>query len=374
VVIILGEIFYVLDENGIPALQKAIKNLFEWQKEDGVLFSPIPAGNWDNELPAQMLAAVGKYGLWKYYEYTGDKEMLGFAFPYLQKYLSLWEFKEDGGVIHRPGGWSWYDWGDEIDVDLLDQLWAYQAFESAAKIADLLGEEENAKEWSRRAKGLENVISDKYWQGDKYASPEYEFGLDDRANGLAAALGFAEDGRWDQMKENLFNTRKAGPYMEKYVIEAFYANGEPSMGMKRMLDRYSEMIDSPITTLWEGWQVGSGTYGGGSYNHGWSGWPINIVGEHEAGVSPYLPGYEKVRLSLIPGQLNAFQASMPIAGDLLQMEYFRDEKEMHYQYKFGQEQECVLIFTEAQLQNLQRVNLNGKTMSSKELVNNGTSK
>jgi alpha-L-rhamnosidase len=58
VVIVLEELLYSCDKNAHGAIQKAISNLLEWQKPDGTLFSPVPAGNWDKELPAQMLASM----------------------------------------------------------------------------------------------------------------------------------------------------------------------------------------------------------------------------------------------------------------------------------------------------------------------------
>lgn len=79
--IILNEIFYSCDTNGISAVRKAMLNLVDWQKEDGTLYSPVPAGSWDKELPLQMLAAIGKYGFWNYYQYTGDLHTIEYVYP-----------------------------------------------------------------------------------------------------------------------------------------------------------------------------------------------------------------------------------------------------------------------------------------------------
>ena len=89
-VIVSGEIFYACDLNGKSLVKKAIKNLVDWQKDDGVLYSPVPAGSWNKELPVQMLASVRKYGIWNYYVYTGDSATIKEAYPAVRKYLSLW--------------------------------------------------------------------------------------------------------------------------------------------------------------------------------------------------------------------------------------------------------------------------------------------
>ena len=104
-------------------MKKAIENLVDWQKDDGVLYSPVPAGSWDKELPVQMLASVGKYGIWNYYVYTGDSATIKEVYPAVKKYLSLWKLDERNLVKHRTGGWDWSDWGQDIDVCVLDNAW-----------------------------------------------------------------------------------------------------------------------------------------------------------------------------------------------------------------------------------------------------------
>ena len=42
---------------------------------------PIPSGNWEKELPGQMLASVGYFGFWNYYLNTGDMETLKKVYP-----------------------------------------------------------------------------------------------------------------------------------------------------------------------------------------------------------------------------------------------------------------------------------------------------
>ncbi len=287
VVNIMGEIHYTLDEKGYKSLDKSISNLVEWQKDDGVLFSPIPAGSWDKELPSQMLASIGEFGFWKHFVYTRDTKLIHYVYPFIKKYIDLWSVV-DGNVQHRHGGWSWYDWGDTIDYKLLDQLWYYQALQSFEKMALLVGKHNEVIDQINLLPQIKYNILQNYWQGEYFASSDFFKGkFDDRANGLAALLDLTDHAKWAKMKMPLFNARRAGPYMEKYIVEAFFHHGDAHLGFDRMMDRYSEMIDSPVSSLWEGWKVGSGSYGGGTYNHGWSGWPINTSGQFIAGIIPH---------------------------------------------------------------------------------------
>ena len=67
VTILMGQSFYQLSPRANRLMRKAIRELVDWQKADGTLFAPIPAQNWDQELPAQSLAAISTYGFWYYY-------------------------------------------------------------------------------------------------------------------------------------------------------------------------------------------------------------------------------------------------------------------------------------------------------------------
>lgn len=56
----IGQSFYAFSPEATPLAAKAIRELCGWQKPDGALFSPVPAGNWDKELFQQMLASIGR--------------------------------------------------------------------------------------------------------------------------------------------------------------------------------------------------------------------------------------------------------------------------------------------------------------------------
>ena len=72
---------------------------------DGTLFSPVPAGNWTEELPAQMLASIGPYGFWYYYMHTGDIATMEYVYPAIKRYLSLWSLDDNDLTIERSGGY-----------------------------------------------------------------------------------------------------------------------------------------------------------------------------------------------------------------------------------------------------------------------------
>ncbi len=311
-VIILEEIFYSTDSNGVKAVKKSISNLLEWQQESGVLFSPIPAGNWDKELPAQMLAAVGKYGIGKYVTHSGDTAFIRYAYPFIKKYLALWQLGKDGLVQHRSGGWDWHDWGNKIDVPLLDNAWYSMALETAAGFAQHLNLENDYANYKRQIESIKVNFEKYFWRGKYFASENYKFTADDRANGLAVCAGLVSAAQWKALRPMLDTTFHAGPYLEKYILESYFIHNDPAAGLQRMKNRYAAMVNhQDIATLWEGWQIGSATYGGGTYNHGWSGGTLSLLSAYVAGIQNKGNGFNEYAVEPQLGNLSDVKCVVP---------------------------------------------------------------
>ena len=77
----LGEAFYALSPSGQLLARKGILELVNWQEANGVVYSPVPAGNRVIELPLQMLASVGWYGFHTQYWFSGDSTFVAEVYP-----------------------------------------------------------------------------------------------------------------------------------------------------------------------------------------------------------------------------------------------------------------------------------------------------
>jgi alpha-L-rhamnosidase len=309
IVITLEEIFYACDKRGQSAVKKAISNLLEWQRADSVLFSPVPAGNWNKELPAQMLAAIGRYGIWKYIHDSGDTALITYVYPIIKRYMALWRLGSDGLVIHRGGDWDWHDWGEKIDVPLLDNAWYYMALESCWRMARHIGLKKDAANYQSQMQTVRAAVQRNFWKGNRYASNGYRFFADDRGNGLAVCAGLVSAEQWKALKPVLDTTFHAGPYLEKYILEGYFIMNDAAGGLNRMKNRYEKMLTHPwITTLWEGWEIGSAVYGGGTYNHGWTGGPLSLMSGYVAGIRALQPGYNRYSIKPQLGGLKSVSA------------------------------------------------------------------
>jgi alpha-L-rhamnosidase len=301
----VGETFYAYNRNTDPLTQKAISNFVEWQKQDSVLYAPVPAGSWHNELPGQSLATV--WGIKDYFDHSGDTAIMRYAYPFVKKYMDIWKMAADNLVIHREGGWMWHDWGNHVDVPVLDNIWYYRALESLEKMAELSQNTEGVLDAKTKKDKIKAAFQKAFWNGKAFVSKGYKMAADDRANGLAVVAGMTEPNQWPQIKAVLDNTFYAGPYLEKYILEAYFTQNDAKGGLERMKKRYTAMVESPLTTLWEGWEVGSSTYGGGTYNHGWTGGPLTLMSQYIAGLSPNTEGYETFKIMPQPHDLTFFK-------------------------------------------------------------------
>ncbi len=293
-----GEAFYALSPPAATLTEKGMLELINWQRSDGTIYSPVPEGNWNKELPGQMLASVGYYGFWNYYFNTGDKETIARVYEGVKRYLDVWQIRDNGTLVEREGDWYWGDWGVEIDKQLLFNAWYYLALKGYAKMSELLG---NTSELSRTREKLEafkEAFNTVFWDGKGYRTADYEGTYDDRAQALAVVSGLADEKKYPAIKKIFTERYLASPYMEKYVLEALFVMGEPEFGLERMKDRFYKMVmESPFTTLYENFgprqmHDKSGFIGHGSNNHAWSGGGLTVLSQYACGLSPLEPAWK----------------------------------------------------------------------------------
>ena len=310
VVVLMGECFYSYSTSTHALMKKAIDELCAHQADDGTLHSPIP-GVYTSELPGQMLASVGRYGFWNYFMNTGDLETIYNAYPAVKRYLDVWETDSTGLTVYRKGGWSWGDWGDNKDRALIQAGWHHLALEGAASMADALGYDADAEVF-RATMAKVAAGFNACWTGTEYRHPDYDKLTDDRVQALAVLAGIAGEEKYPQIIEFLKKTEHASPYFEKYVMEALFKMGEGEYAMERCSRRFDEMVNHPdYTTLFEGWEIGSSKYGGGTTNHAWSGGAITVIGAELCGIKPIEPGYKKFEVRPQPAGLTEMSLAFP---------------------------------------------------------------
>ena len=362
IVILMNQILYTCDDRGVRLVRKAMDNLIDWQKPDGVLYSPIPAGSWHDELPMQMLLSIGEKGFLNYYMQTGDRAAIERSYPAIARYLALWNFDENGLAIHRPGGWDWGDWGENIDMPLMENALLYQAYQAAIEIAKLSGHEADIPGYQAKRKGVEDSYNKLFWNGSEYRSPGYTGKTDDRGHAMAVVFGLAKPEQWPAIKELFAREAHSSPYMEKFVLESLFLMNQPDAAFARMKHRYSKMVESPLSTLWEGWGVGAEGFGGGSYNHGWAGGPLTLMHEYAAGITPTSPAFATYSVKPQLGHLTNINCASHTVKGLVEVKIQRDPK--HYRLQLTSPPETTAtVWIPQSNTSAKAVRINGKSVA-----------
>ena len=323
----LGEAFYALDTKSHALARKGILELMNWQRPDGTIFSPCPAGNWSKELPLQMLTSVGYYGFYTQYLYSGDSSFVPLIYDRLKILLhDVWKTDRNGLVIPRSGEWYWGDWGENIDKEVLAQCWYYLALQAELKfseIVEVLDDEYMIREKMER---LKKSFHKYYWNGKEYRSPDYTGATDDRAQAMAVLSGLAPKDVYSQISNILSKEYHASPYMEKYVLESLFKMGYEQQALDRMKKRFKKNVEAPHSTLWEGWGIGSEGFGGGTINHAWSGGGLTLLSQYVCGIAPIEPGFKHFKVHPHPGKLTDLSTTIDTHYGVIQFKYQKAKK------------------------------------------------
>lgn len=313
-----GQAFYALDPSSHALGKKWLYELIQWQRKDGAIYAPVPAGNWVGELPCQSVTSIGYYGLWNYYLHTGNKQLLTDLYDGAKKYLDIWEKDGKGTVKLRRGDWTWGDWGDQIDTILVYNLLYSLGVKGMQLAAEELGKAGDALAFKKFNEQFRESFNQQFWTGTEYRSPAYKGLTDDRAQALAVVAGVAGKEKYPALLKVLQKEEHASPYMEKYVFEAMFRMGYIDEALTRHKKRYGYMVNHPgFTTLFEGWGIGEEGFGGGTVNHAWTGGGLTVLSQFLCGVAPIEPAYRTFQILPNPGPVKfAATTVASIAGNI----------------------------------------------------------
>lgn len=281
--------FYALSPSSWDIITKGIYELMNWQRPNGTIFSPIPAGNWNKELPCQMLMSVGWYGFRHQAFYSGDYSFVAPVYDRLHRYLhDVWKINDEGIAQVREGEWGFADWGDHIDMDIITTCWYYLALKAEKEFAEELEKMNDAAQIGGMMEKMEENFNHRFWKGDHYRSANYKDAEpDDRAQALAILCGFAGKDKYPALLKVFNTSRYASPFLELYVQKALFKMGEGRFALERAKERFGNMMSyKEYTTMFELWTISA------SVNHGWSSGMIAVFGEELCGIRPTSRGFK----------------------------------------------------------------------------------
>lgn len=278
---------YGYDAEGFAMTKKAILACIGWITDSGAIPSRAPSVK-PQEIPNQSLAFMTS--AYHYWLHSGDVETMTAYYEASVNYLKLFEM-ENGLPVYRPGSWTWNDWGEKIDAQLLQVGFYYYALNLTSQLAEDLGITTDAQFLSERMTSIEENWHDAYYTPLGFKDPNSKY-IDDRANAMLALSGLATEEDYDLISMVLSNIYEASPFCEKYVLEALCVMGKEDLALKRMLDRYDGMLKDEYDTLWEQFTDDIGTI-----NHGWTAAPMYILSKYVAGIAPTEAGFAKYEIA-----------------------------------------------------------------------------
>ncbi len=277
--------YYAFGESAYAMNKKMILSATAWTGTDGLIPSRAPSFK-SHEIPVQSLAF--STSVYNYYMQTGDKETVSQYYKALSNYLKLWTVNTNGRIQLRSGEWTWTDWGEGADVELIQTCWYYYSLATAKKLASALGATADITAYNERMTPMKAGFDANYLQADGYRSGSL---ADDRANALAVLSGLASEESFARIELLLNINYSASPYMERFVLQAMCALGDYEGAINRMTARYTPMVESGCTTVWELFKRSEGTD-----NHGWSAGPLLVLSSEIAGIKPTKAGYESYEI------------------------------------------------------------------------------
>ncbi|WP_111307266.1 alpha-L-rhamnosidase-related protein [Confluentibacter sediminis] len=305
--------FCLYDTRSNLLSRKAYRELMNTQKPDGSLYTTAPGIEF--HLPDQNITAVAM--LWKYYMYSEDKDLLEELYPNIKKYIDYCNSttNSDGMLVLQSGPWNWIDWGDNKDIVVGSTNTVVNAsyillLDAVMNIADLLGHESDKSYYKTLQTKVKENFNKYFWNNTAKAYVFHRNGtkqssvIDDRSNAWAVLAGMVEDSKREDVLKVLNTRYDASPFQEMYV-EMAMMELDPKATLVRMRNRYSEMINSWSSTLWEEFPAKN------SNNHAWSAGPIFHLSTGILGISPLKVAYSEFNFSPKMGDLKQVSGTLP---------------------------------------------------------------
>ena len=251
---------------------------------------------------------------WDNYQYSGDREFLAWAYPYMVKNLrGAAGFTDERGLFSGPF-WNMFDWSGIDDGHATvthNSMFAVGACDAALKAAEAIGTDQDV-EWIKQYRAqLLNAVN-ALWDEQRGAYPDSVHGngtVSPKTSLHTGFLGLLYDivppERRDKVLEWVLNppegvTPVGSPFAIMYLFEALEKMGRGDEIIKAIYKDYQPMLDLGATTVWETFArgtTGSNGFPTRSHTHAWSSAPVHFLNRIVLGIVSEAPGGAAYRIS-----------------------------------------------------------------------------
>ncbi len=251
---------------------------------------------------------------WDNYQYSGDREFLAWAYPYMVKNLrGAAGFTDERGLFSGPF-WNMFDWSGIDDGHATvthNSMFAVGACDAALKAAEAIGTDQDV-EWIKQYRAqLLNAVN-ALWDEQRGAYPDSVHGngtVSPKTSLHTGFLGLLYDivppERRERVLEWVLNppegvTPVGSPFAIMYLFEALEKMGRGDEIIKAIYKDYQPMLDLGATTVWETFArgtTGSNGFPTRSHTHAWSSAPVHFLNRIVLGIVSEAPGGAAYRIS-----------------------------------------------------------------------------
>ncbi|RTE09894.1 family 78 glycoside hydrolase catalytic domain [Paenibacillus whitsoniae] len=315
---------------GVQDIVKRCLKLVPGSKFQTPLFADQVPSGWSSVIPNWTF--FWAIACAEYYEQTGDRDFAREMYEHIQFTLAHYLTHIDDKGLFNIKGWNLLDWSpiDQPNDGVVthQNMFLVHTLKTGAAMGRLAGDEAGAAELERAADSLQEAINRHLWSEEArayidciHADGRRSTVISMQTQVVASLTGIAPSDRKAVIDTYLIapppNFVQIGsPFMSFFYYEALAKLGETGLMLQDIRRNYGQMIRHGATTCWEQYpnfleNRANPDMLSRSHCHAWSAAPAYFLGREVLGVRSLAPGWRKVEIAPIPGDLTWAKGSVP---------------------------------------------------------------
>lgn len=247
-----------------------------------------------------------------------DMDFVKKLLPELRSLMAVTEgLDHEGPLMTARNGWPFIDWVTEWtegcgpgvregDSSLVNLHWVL-SMQAAAEVEAVCGEAVYAGHWREKARKVMEAVLDRYWDGDRGLLRDTvgDTLISEHAQFFALLTGLLSEEQTEGCLSALASDipkARASIYASFYLLEALYVFGKAEAFHHR-LTFWRKLVPQGFTATPEAPEPSR------SDAHAWGSHPFFHSFASLAGIRSAAPGFRKVRISPLPGEMSEINCS-----------------------------------------------------------------
>ncbi len=257
--------------------------------------------------------------IYEQWMYSGSTSLAEACWPKVTAMLAEALSRVQDGLMATPsdaGMWNFYEWTEGMsgrierdkpkEIRRLEaplQFFLIRALQCASKLADALGDTQNAEKYRGAAMLISKRANEVFWQPDRgvyatFSEAGKQYHEAELTQALAFYCGAVPEPLREPLRQKLTGKNEMVPCSLSYSIykyDALLQGGEQyaESVFRKIAEDWGKMLYKDSSSFWET-ILGAKDFGyAGSLCHGWSAIPMYLYGRYVLGVYPMEPGFKR---------------------------------------------------------------------------------